>query len=92
MVVSILPFTFQSSYGVNPERPWWLAAEMVVSASGSMISKSASAPGWMTPETVLDAISELEIDGYLLATGEPNSPEYGFKIKEKEDANGHHNG
>ena len=48
------------------------------------------APGWMTPETVLDAISELEIDGYLVATGEPNSPEYGFKIKEKEDANGHH--
>ena len=49
------------------------------------------APGWMTPETVLDAISELEMDGYLLATGEPNSPEYGFKIKEK-DTNGHHNG
>ena len=50
------------------------------------------APGWMTPETVLDAISELEIDGYLLATGEPNTPEYGFKIKEKEDQNGHNHG
>ena len=42
----------------------------------------ADAPGWMTPEAVLDAISELQLDGYLVATGEPNSPEYGFKIGE----------